>query len=195
MGIFGGNNAGSKGADINSFWQNWAFNGATEAMKDDHFIPYREKGEKGFDLYSDALGVNGKDAAWAVQDKFTQTPGYQFTLDQGLEAIDRVGSSRGDLSGGQTSLDLVKYAEGLADQEYDDYLAGLKDLSTFGISGAEGSFKREKTLSDYGFEAADSIGEGWQKGLKDDETANNQGQANLLSGILGGVKLLSGLGG
>jgi hypothetical protein len=194
MGLFGGNKAGSEGAKINSFWQQWAHNGALEALKEDWFKPYREEGDKAVASYSDALGLNGKEGAWKVQDQFANSPGYEFQLDQGLEAINRAGSSRGNLAGGQTSLDLVKYGEGLADLEYDDYLDRLSGLSEIGLKGATGSYTRDKTLADYGFEAADSIGEGWMEGLKSDETANNQGQANLLSGILGGVKLLSGFG-
>jgi hypothetical protein len=198
MGLFGGNSSGSKGADLNQWWQTqWALPAVNSAIDTatSNYQPYVDQGKKGLDTYSDALGLNGQDAAWAVQDKFTQTPSYQFTLDQGLDAIARKASSRGNLAGGQTSADFVKYAEGLADSEYDDYLDNLKSLSNLGLSGSEGVGGLKKYQASTYTDMAQNIGKGWQEGLKQDEASNNAAQSNLLSGILGGVKMLSGFGG
>lgn len=48
------------------------------------------------------------------------TPGYQFTRDQGIDALDKSAAARGNLFSGTQGTDLEKYATGLADQTYND---------------------------------------------------------------------------
>lgn len=48
------------------------------------------------------------------------TPGYQFTLDQGIGALDKSAAARGNLFSGTQGTDLEKYATGLADSTYND---------------------------------------------------------------------------
>lgn len=52
-----------------------------------------------------------------------QTPGYQFTLDTGLEGIDRGAASKGTLLTMGNQMARSQYATGLADQTYNDVYA------------------------------------------------------------------------
>src|SRR5690606_5334502 len=61
-------------------------------------------------------------------------PGFQFQLDTGLDALDRRAASRGMLGSGNTNLDTLGYATGLANQSYQNWLSGLSGLTTLGAN-------------------------------------------------------------
>lgn len=48
----------------------------------------------------------------------TQDPGYQFRMDQGIEALDKSAAARGRLLSGAQQKGVTNYAQGLASQEY-----------------------------------------------------------------------------
>lgn len=86
---------------------------------------YLDYGKTGATAYADALGLNGADAATAAQEKFTASPGYQFSLDQGLQALQRLGASQGRMQSGNTDIDLLKYGVNAANSEWGSYLDRL----------------------------------------------------------------------
>jgi hypothetical protein len=88
---------------------------------------------------TDILGLNGPDAATAARDRFQTSPGYQWSLDQGLRAIDAGAASTGMLRSGATVKAEQAFGTGLADQEFKDYYNRLFDLSKLGESAAAGS--------------------------------------------------------
>jgi len=49
---------------------------------------------------------------------FEKDPGYQFRMDEGLKAIGAAGSARGNRFSGAADKDRMKYAQGLASEEY-----------------------------------------------------------------------------
>ena len=78
----------------------------------------------GAKAYAGALGIGGDPAA--IQRQLEATPGYQFTLGQGLQAIDRGAASRGLTTSGNTIAAEQKYGAGLADQTYQNYVQNLQ---------------------------------------------------------------------
>lgn len=76
--------------------------------------------------YKDALGLNGAEGNAATMERFQAGPGYQFALDQGLSALERRAGAQGRLQGGETALDTLGYAQGLANQEYNNWLGNLQ---------------------------------------------------------------------
>jgi hypothetical protein len=86
---------------------------------------YLDLGKLGAGLYSDAMGLNGAEGIARAQDSFRAAPGYQFALDQGLDAVARKGSAMGRLDSGNTDLDLMRYATGYADQAWGNWMNGL----------------------------------------------------------------------
>ncbi|CAN7691374.1 hypothetical protein ASC89_27305 [Devosia sp. Root413D1] len=86
---------------------------------------YLDLGKLGAGLYSDAMGLNGAEGITRAQDSFRAAPGYQFALDQGLDAVARKGSAMGRLDSGNTDLDLMRYATGYADQAWGNWMNGL----------------------------------------------------------------------
>ena len=53
---------------------------------------------------------------------FTESPSYQFALQQGMQGIQRGASATGRLGSGAYLKDITKYAEGMASQEYQNFL-------------------------------------------------------------------------
>lgn len=64
-----------------------------------------------------AQGWNGQFHAPSAQDA-ANTPGYQFTLHQGIDALDGSAAARGTVLGGGHAKAVMDYATGLADQTY-----------------------------------------------------------------------------
>ncbi len=102
---------------------------------------------------------------------FQESPDYQFTLQQGTQALDRSAAARGSLYSGGQQADLMQYGQGLASQQYNNYYNKLASLAGMGQSAAS-------ALAGVGNTYANA-------------TANNayQGAANsnALTGLLTGV--------
>ncbi len=102
---------------------------------------------------------------------FQESPDYQFTLQQGLQGLDRSAAARGSLYSGGQQADLMQFGQGLASQEYGNYYNRLASLAGMGQSAAS-------ALAGVGNTYANA-------------TANNayQGAANsnALTGLLTGV--------
>lgn len=56
---------------------------------------------------------------------FTTSPGYQFALEEGKKALERSRAAQGTLNQGATGKELIRYSQGMADQEYQNYLNNL----------------------------------------------------------------------
>lgn len=67
---------------------------------------------------------------------FQATPGYQFMLDQGQKAIDNSAASTGSLFSGATLKSLQGYGQGLANQEYGNFLNRLAQGAASGQAAA-----------------------------------------------------------
>lgn len=57
-----------------------------------------------------------------------QTPGYQFALNQGNEAINRSAAAKGQLNSGNVLAELAKFGQGMASQEYGNQVNRLSGL-------------------------------------------------------------------
>lgn len=62
------------------------------------------------------------------QAQLAQTPGYQFALSQGQEAVERSAAAKGGLLSGGTLKDLTAFGQGLASRTYsDEYSRALNE--------------------------------------------------------------------
>jgi hypothetical protein len=88
--------------------------------------PFRSAGQEALArLYATTKG----DAAG-----FTETPGYQFRLAEGIKAIDRSAAAKGVLFSGRQVKDVQRYGEGLASNEFANFQNRLYDISGLGLS-------------------------------------------------------------
>lgn len=69
--------------------------------------------------------------------KFYESPDYQFTRQQGINAQDASAASRGNLFGGAHSRDLTNYASGRASQEYGNFYNRIANSANLGLGAAQ----------------------------------------------------------
>jgi len=93
----------------------------------------------GADMYSNALGLGGAGGVAAAQDAFHTGPGYNFAVDQGLEAINRRRNASGQLVGGNADRDAMTYGQGLANQEYNNWLSRLQGFQPLELAATSGA--------------------------------------------------------
>lgn len=67
---------------------------------------------------------------------FYNSPDYQFARDQGLQGVDRSAAARGGMYSGGADADRMKFASGLASQEYGNHWNRLAGLANVGQSTA-----------------------------------------------------------
>jgi len=126
-----------------------------------------------------------------------QTPGYQFTLDQGLKRVQAEAAARGQGRGGPSLQGAIQYAEGLAgtryDTEFQHYLAlRTQDLASKGqeynmLTGAVGIGERAAATgagvaSNYASQAGQTLGQ-----LGAAQASGIVGSANAWGNALTGV--------
>ncbi len=169
-----------------------------------YFDPYSRAGDQGINMLAAALGLRGPGGTAAAQRAFRVGPGYQFALDQGLQGVDRGASAKGLLGSGNAAMALNDYAQGVANQEYGNWLNRLTGLGSQGLQAAGGQTGRQGRLADINMWGAGGIANAYQNAARDwaniyasgtryDQERRDQGTANLLSAILGGLNL--GIGG
>lgn len=123
--------------------------------------------------------------AFGMQD-FLQSPGYQFNLSQGMDAINKQAASRGNFYAPQTLQDIGRFSQGLASNEWNT------ERNAF-MNQQQAQFQRLLGLSQIGENAAAGQGSGaiTTGGL----IGNNLTSAGAAQagGVMGGANALSGI--
>jgi Chaperone of endosialidase len=81
---------------------------------------------QGTTALGNALGINGPAGTQSALTQLKTSPGYQFSLGQGNNAINAQGAATGQTGSGNEALALQNYGSGLASQTYNNYVAGLQ---------------------------------------------------------------------
>lgn len=180
------------------------YGNATKRFDTNYYDPFTKAYAGAPGAIADAYGLGGAEGTQRAQEAFRVSPGYQFARDQGLEALNRTAASRGMLASGNNTQDILKFSQGLADQEYGKYLTGLGSLADAGFSAAQGQTGRQGSLAGldmgYGTGAA-NIWQNTGNTLADLYKPKQQVGGGIGSAIAGGLQLggsllggLSGLG-
>jgi len=93
----------------------------------------------GANMYGNAVGLNGAAGNAAAQSAFNAGPGYQFQLDQGLDAINRRRNAGGMLGSGNADRDAQVFGQGLANQSYQQWLSNLAPYNNLQLSATQGA--------------------------------------------------------
>ncbi len=160
---------------------------------------YRAGGQ----LYQDALGVNGGEGSNRATSAFRTSPGYAFNMDQGLQALARTRAVNGTLASGNADIDAMRFSQGLADQDWSDWLDRLGGLDTKRGAAVGAQAGTYRDLAKYAIGRASdkaNLTMGTAKGVNDlsltAAKAKDQGSSLALGALFGGANLLSGgLGG
>lgn len=70
---------------------------------------------------------------------FYASPGYQFRMDQGLNALDKSAAARGRLRSGGQNKAITRYAQGIAADEFGAYTNRLAQIAGLGSGAASQS--------------------------------------------------------
>lgn len=97
--------------------------------------PWRLQGLQALAQQSALMGLGGESPE-AQLAALMNSPGYQFRLDQGNQAINRSAAAKGMLGSGNTLAELAKYGQGMASTEYGNRLSQLGNVSTQGMGQA-----------------------------------------------------------
>ena len=151
----------------------------TRATTDPFYTGLINSGTNARTRLEDLLFLNGGNAADSAMAQFQTSPGYQFQMDQGLAAIDQSAIARGNLNSGATLKALNAYGQGLANQEYQQYLANLGGIASQGTVGASGLLGTSQQAGNL------AIGRG---------QAKDQGNQAAAGNILGIAGTLAGFG-
>lgn len=160
--------------------------------------PYLQGGNTGLTGLLGMLGLPGGEAgpnaglANTLRTPFSfdasqleNTPGYQFTLQQGLKSLNNQNSAQGlGLSGAQQK-GLLQYATGLANQTYgDQYNRALQQFTTnYGLASDQAG--RLASLAGLGQNAAAGIGNAGMNNASNISSLLAQGASSLGSGGIG----------
>jgi hypothetical protein len=164
------------------------------------YQPLAGTANRGYGAYADAAGANGAEGYGRARASFQTDPGYRFQMDQGLDAINRTAAARGMLAGGNNTVDLLKYAQGLADQSWGNYVSRLAPYlqQAPAIAGAQSALlgTRAGLQSDAAGNKADVLLDiaGQQAGAgQQGMMAGQQAAANRFGAIMGGANLAAKL--
>lgn len=151
----------------------------------------------GTDLYLNALGVNGADAAAKAQQSFTTSPGYQQGIDAGLDVINRRRAAAGMSNSGNADLDALNFAQNNQNQQYNTWLSNLGGLVSPELSATTGAAGVQQSLSDLAQnDASNRIGlqGNYASGTASANNAQAAGEAAGAKNLLGGALGLASLG-
>ena len=163
------------------------------------YDPYIQGGQKATNQLYDLLGLNGQDKATAARSTFQTSPGYDFMMGQGVQALDRSAASRGMLNSGRQSKDLMRFGEGLANQDWRNYIGDLSGLNNQGYNatGAQTGLQAQGSLGNLNanmgaeqmmFKNAGTV----PQGMIASQNAQNQGLQGALGALNYGTGQLQG---
>ncbi|MCJ2012060.1 hypothetical protein [Methylobacterium sp. J-076] len=181
-GAFGYSSAGydtAKGDVANQYGQTQNYLGQLGSL----YQPLTQGGSNAYQAYLNATGANGAAGSQAATSAFQASPGYQYSMDQALGAVQRSAAARGGLAGGNATSDILKTATGLADQGYQQYVSNLGNAAQSYQQGLAGQ------AQGLGLQA--NASQGYGSALSGLDT----GEGNARASILGqGANVQTGLG-
>lgn len=119
------------------------FGNAADALKTNYtaglqpFLQNFQTGTAGVQQLENVLGF-GPGGQQGALDTLRATPGYQFALQSGNDAINAANAASGKLASGNQILDLAKFNQGLSDQTYNNYVSQLQPFLGMANTAASG---------------------------------------------------------
>ncbi len=131
--------------------------------------------------FMDKLGANYK-----------QSPGYQFRVNQGVEAANRAAGSQGMLGSPAEQASLAQYSSNLANQDYQQYLQNAFGAYGAGLQGSQGleqqgfgaSEDYAKSMGDY-YAMQAQMARAQQESENQRNAQSGSGWGSILGGLAG----------
>ena len=137
---------------------------------------------------------------------YQQSPGFQFQLNQGMNAAKNAAASGGMAGSPQAQQNAATMATGLANQDYYNYLNKALGLYGQGLQGQQGLYgaglQGLQGLQAQGYDATNQLGGGLMQALMNQgnlafagQAAQNQQQGSAWGDLFGGLGALGSFGG
>lgn len=158
-------------------------------MFQNSFGPYMSEGKNLLPLLSQQfMGLMNNPSAvlQRLGQGYQQSPGYQFQLNQGIDAANRGAAANGMYGTPANQVSLEKLGQNLANQDFNQYLGNSMNLYGRGLSGLGG-------LENQGYDAASTYAGGMGNyfntlaQLSGESAQYNNQQDSGLGSLLGGV--------
>lgn len=146
--------------------------------------PWRAAGQSALSKMSAAYGLNGQPAATPEQLGFTTSPGYQFRLDQGVQAAERSAAARGLLGSGAAMKAVQRYGEGLAASEYGDWWNRLAGIAGVGQAATNTTVAAGQNATNGITSAIGAAGNARASSYANTGSAINSGLNNIMGAYL-----------
>ncbi len=97
---------------------------------------YRVNGQTFATLEDAQAYANANKTGGTTYGGFQKSPGYDFQLKQGIDAIQSTAAAKGGLYSGRTIQDAQTYGQGLANQDFYNYLGQVGNVAASGQNAA-----------------------------------------------------------
>ena len=144
-----------------------------------NLAPFMSLGTNAIPFLQNALGIGPGGSGQINPTQFIASPGYQFQMQQGLQGVNAAAAARGGVNSGNTMKALTSFGQGLAGQNFQQYLNNLYQTIGGGQNAAA-------SLGGFGASAAQAAGN-FGVGAGNAQAAGTVGSANALSGGLGSL--------
>lgn len=82
------------------------------------------------------MGFGSAEEGEEAFDRYKESTGYQFRVDQGVDSITGSAAAKGLLNSGATAKGLTEYGQGMASSEFNKYLGQLRGMESTGLNAA-----------------------------------------------------------
>lgn len=151
---------------------------------------YEMTGQKATEEFNPAAaGPSGEVGAF----NFETAPGYEWRMDQGIEAVNRGASAAGQLDSGARNKDLTRFGQGLASSEYANSYNRWENERNFAYNDRQNYLNRLASMSGLGQTAAAQTGQAASvAGSNQANAALNFGNTASNNALVGGAGQASG---
>lgn len=108
-----------------------------QAMAQQQSIYNQQRTDQAPWLAAGQNALGGIQSLMSDPSSISQSPAYQFRMQQGQQALERSAAARGGLAGGGFMKGLDRYSQGLASDEYGNQFGRLAQLAGMGQSSAQ----------------------------------------------------------
>lgn len=116
--------------------QQIAYSEETRDLIRGDMAPYRQGGQQAQNALMFETGLGPRPEGYGG---YQQSPGYDFRLGEGVNALDMSAAAGGDLFSGRTGKAITEYGQNFATQDYGNYLNRLSGLAGSGQNAAAAS--------------------------------------------------------
>ncbi len=129
---------GNRDAMLEAYGQQETLAGEEYDRTSGAYRPQLEMGRDALSRLSFLSGGGTAEEQATARAGFETSPGYTFRQEQGEKGIRRLANARGQLGSGAMYKDLLKYNQGLATDEYGNYIGQIQNVAGYLPAAARG---------------------------------------------------------